>query len=187
MLLSPRQPQPHYHLERIVAAFAASRWATQGVLVLKLHGKGGEDAYLRKVLQQAAALGVADRVLCAPRLPYDELPGLYALADAAVSVPEADGVPSTFLELMALGVPFVATALPDYEGVVPDGERGLLVPAGDHTALVAALDRLLDDPPATAAMAERARQWAYASADWTHSVDRWESLYRQAMAPPSRP
>ncbi len=182
VLLSPRQPQRHYHVERIVEGFAASRWATEGVLVLKLHGKSGEDAYLYELMALAKRLGVADRVLLAPRVPYDQLPGLFALADAAVSLPEADGVPSTFLELMAMQVPIVATDLPDYEGVLPHGERGLLVPAKDKHALVRALDQLLEQPQETAAMVERARQWALANADWSQSVAQWEALYRQAIA-----
>lgn len=186
VLLSPRQPQPHYHIDRIVEGFAASRWAHEGVLVIKLHGKGGEDGYLQGVLRRAAELGVADRVLCAPRVPYAQLPGLYAMADAAVSMPEADGVPSTFLELMALQVPIVASDLPGYEGVIAHGDRGLLVPPRDTAALTRALDSLLDDPQQTAAMVERARAWVYAEADWSHSVTRWEELYLHAMSA-SRP
>lgn len=178
VLLSPRQPQPHYHIERIVAGFAASQWAQQGVLVLKLHGKAGEQAYVEGLLRQASELGVRDQVLLAPRVPYDQLPALYALADAAVSLPEADGVPSTFLELMALRVPIVATDLPGYEGVL-DPDRAVLVKPGDAPDLVAGLNRVLVQP---AERATRAHTWARQHADWDKAVDQWVGLYRGAVA-----
>lgn len=181
ILLSPRQPQPHYHIERIIHGFAHSRWAQSGVLVLKLHGKGGEDGYLQALLAQATAAGVRDRVVLAPRVPYEKLPALYAMADTAVSMPEADGVPSTFLELMALQVPIIASDLPGYEGVLT-GDRALLVPPANPAALIVALNDVLDRPADTQARVTAAAQWARGNADWSKSVDQWIALYRQAVA-----
>lgn len=181
VLLSPRQPRPHYHIEHIVTGFAQSDWAKNGVLVLKSHGKPGEDGYINQLLAQAKSLGVADRVRLAPHMNYDELAGFYAMADAAVSMPAADGVPSTFLELMALEVPIVATDLPAYVGVVPHNERGLLVPVGDPQALTAALNRLLHEPDLARTLTRNARTWALEHADWQRSVDRWLELYAQAI------
>ncbi len=182
VLLSPRQPKPHYHIERIVQAFAASKWAKQGVLLQKLHGREGEDSYMQGVLALAARLGVRDRVILAPRLAYDELAGLYALADAAISVPMADGVPSTFLELMALQVPIVAGDLPAYQGVLLHGERALLAPPDQSAGLAAALDRLLDEPGLAAELAANGKRWADAHASWSHAVDQWIGHYAAAIA-----
>lgn len=182
VLLSPRQPQAHYHQERIVEGFARSQWAQCGVLVLKRHGKGGEDGYLKQLLDLAQQLGVGDRVLLAPRVAYADLAGLYAMADAAVSMPEADGVPSTFLELMALQVPIIASDLPAYEGVLVQEERALLVPPRDVQALAAALDRLLAEPGLAQSQTAAARAWALEHADWGRSVDAWETLYLRAIA-----
>ena len=184
VLLSPRQPRPHYFVDRIIAAFAESAWATQGVLVLKSHGKVSEDKDMQQLLALAHKLGVGDRVLTAPRVAYDELAGIYAMADAAVSMPEADGVPSTFLELMALEVPIVATDLPGYEGVLVDQERALLVPPGDHAALVGALNRLWTEPELARHLTTHGRTWALAHADWRHGVDQWIALYDHALTHP---
>ncbi|MBI5610151.1 MAG: glycosyltransferase family 4 protein [Deltaproteobacteria bacterium] len=181
VLLSPRQPKPHYHIERIVQAFAQSKWARQGVLVQKLHGREGEDSYLQDVQALARRLGVQDRLILAPRLAYDELAGLYAMADAAISVPMADGVPSTFLELMALQVPIIAGDLPAYHGVLVHGERALLAPPDDPTALALALDRLVDEPLLSTSLAANAKRWADEHASWSHAVDQWLGHYQVAI------
>ncbi|WP_159396903.1 glycosyltransferase family 4 protein [Sorangium cellulosum] len=182
VLLSPRQTKPHYHPDRILRAFAASRWAREGVLVIKLHGRPEEVPCKEALRALAGELGVGASVRFADPCPYSELRGLYAMADAAVSLLEADGVPSTFCELAALGVPIVASDLPAYEGVLQHDERALLVPPRDHGALVAALDRLIDEPDLAPRLAERGRAWALEHADWQRCVDQFEALYRAAMA-----
>ncbi len=184
VLLSPRQPQPHYHLEQIVTGFAQSRWRECGVLLQALHGREGERAYLERVLSHAQHLGVRHQLILAPRRDYSEVAGLYAVADAAVSLLEADGVPSTFLELMALQVPIVATDLPAYQGVLVGEERGLLVPPNDPMALARALDRLLDEPGLAARLAAAGRTWALEHADWSRSVQQWIDLYEHAIRSP---
>jgi glycosyltransferase involved in cell wall biosynthesis len=181
VLLSPRQTKPHYHVDRILRAFAASRWAKEGVLVIKVHGRPEELPYVQTLTSMMRELGVSDSVRFAEPCLYSELPGLYVMADAAVSLLEVDGVPSTFCELAALGVPIVASDLPAYEGVLAH-DRALLVPAADHTALVAALDRLLDEPELGPRLAERGRAWAVERADWQRCVDQFEALYRATVA-----
>lgn len=181
VLLSPRQTKPHYFVDRILRAFAASRWASDGTLVIKLHGRAEEEPYTEMLRGLARELGVEGRVKMAPPCPYPELPGLYAMADAAVSLLEVDGVPSTFCELMALGVPIVSSDLPAYEGVLKDGERSLLVPPRDHAALVAALDRLHNEPDLAPSLSARGRAWALEHGDWERCVDRFEAMYRAAI------
>ncbi|WP_437552314.1 glycosyltransferase family 4 protein [Sorangium sp. So ce367] len=181
VLLSPRQTKPHYHVDRILRAFAASRWAKEGVLVIKVHGRPEELPYVQTLTSMMRELGVSDGVRFAEPCLYSELPGLYVMADAAVSLLEVDGVPSTFCELAALGVPIIASDLPAYEGVLAH-DRALLVPAADHAALVAALDRLLDEPELGPRLAERGRAWAVERADWQRCVDQFEALYRATVA-----
>ncbi|MBM4344032.1 MAG: glycosyltransferase family 4 protein [Deltaproteobacteria bacterium] len=183
VLLSPRQLAPHYHIDRIVRAFAMSEWPKDGVLVIKQHGKVNEAEYLNIVLGLAKAAGVRDRVRLAPRMPYEQLPALYAMAEAAVSLPEADGVPSTFLELMAVRVPVVCWNLAAYGGVVKNGERGgLTVPKGDQGALIDTINRIHADPELGQRLGEAGEAWARENADWSACVDKWLALYRQAIA-----
>jgi glycosyltransferase involved in cell wall biosynthesis len=182
VVLSPRQNRPHYHVDRILRAFAACRSSRDAVLVIKLYARATDAEDRARLEALAASLGVRGRVRFAPACPYPELPGLYALADVAVSALEVDGFPSTFCELLALGVPLVATDLPPYRGALADGDSALLVPAGDHAPLAAALDRLADDPALVARLRERGAAWARENADWSACVDRFEAVYRAALA-----
>ena len=50
----------------------------------------------------------------------------------------------------------------------------------DVRALGEALQRLRENPDVRATMAHEARAWALGHADWRHSVDAWDALYRQA-------
>jgi glycosyltransferase involved in cell wall biosynthesis len=68
--------------------------------------------------------------------------------------------PLVTLEAMACGRPIVASATGGLPEVVRDGETGLLVPAGDVSALREALRGLLRDPALCRRLGEAARQRA---------------------------
>ena len=59
-------------------------------------------------------------------------------------------------ESLAAGIPTIASDLDSTSEVVQDGVTGRLVPVGDATALTRALDDMLSDRAALAAMGEAA-------------------------------
>jgi glycosyltransferase involved in cell wall biosynthesis len=63
----------------------------------------------------------------------------------------------TAIEAFAVGTPVVATAVGGLEGIVADGETGLVVPYGDEEALGKAIRRLLDAPDLRQTIAASAR------------------------------
>ncbi|WP_044237648.1 glycosyltransferase family 4 protein [Chondromyces apiculatus] len=186
VVLSPRQPKVHYHVDRIARAFAASRFREAGVLVIKLYGRKEEAEDHARLARLVAELGIAEVTRFAPACPYQELPALYAMADVAVSALEVDGGPSTFCELLALGVPLVATDLPAYQGLIAHEDRALLVPPGDEGAMVKAFDRLAGDQEVAARLRVRGMAWARETADWEVCVDRFVDMYRAAIAHSAR-
>jgi Glycosyl transferases group 1 len=81
--------------------------------------------------------------------------------DVFVHPSRAEGVPKTIAEAMAAGLPVVATDVGNVRGLLGDGERGVVVPAADRGALVAAVGELLDDAHRHA-LRERGLDWAAA-------------------------
>ena len=71
-----------------------------------------------------------------------------------------EGTPKTVLEALACGRPAITTDAPGCRETVTDGVNGYLVPVRDVDAIVAAMERILDDPENTAMMARSARKIA---------------------------
>ena len=99
----------------------------------------------------------------------EELPALYAGAEAFVLPSHYEGFGLTVLEAMAVGTPVVTsnvTALPELVG-----DAGLLVDPDDPVAIADAVDRARGDAELAARGAERAKSFTWAaSAEALHGL-----------------
>jgi glycosyltransferase involved in cell wall biosynthesis len=126
----------------------------------------GSDGPLRPQLeQQAAALGVSDRVVFSGRIPEEDLPAYFHACDVfcmpSVEPSEAFGLVQ--LEAMACGKPVVCTQLNNGVNIVNvEGETGLAVPVRDAAALAAAINQLLGDRLLRERLGQQGRQRANA-------------------------
>lgn len=95
--------------------------------------------------QQAAKLGIADKVNFFGMVPYDEVAGYLVAADlfAFASLTETQGLGT--LEAMAAGLPVAAYNAIGTRDVVSEGENGILTEAKSG-ALQQAIELLLKDP-----------------------------------------
>jgi glycosyltransferase involved in cell wall biosynthesis len=82
---------------------------------------------------------------------------LIAACDAVALLSEAEALPMSILEAMALGRPVVTTDVGGAAEAVADGETGIVVPPCDTEAAAAALAQLAADPARAQAMGERGR------------------------------
>jgi glycosyltransferase involved in cell wall biosynthesis len=113
-------------------------------------------SFARELEEEAASLGVHDRVLFAGR--RDDVPALLAGADVLALPSRIEGLPLVVLEAMAQGTPVVATRVGGTPEIVVDGEAGMLVEPGDVDALAAALRTVLDDPKRAHRLGEAGRR-----------------------------
>jgi glycosyltransferase involved in cell wall biosynthesis/GT2 family glycosyltransferase len=129
--------------------------------------------------------GLADRVELVGPLAPEALPGFYRSLDvlAVPSIPTANWTEQfgrVAIEAMACGVPVVASDA----GALPEvvGDAGLVVPAGDATALAGAL---VEAAGPRAAELRRAGADRAASCDWQAVGDAYLELYRSVRREPS--
>jgi glycosyltransferase involved in cell wall biosynthesis len=129
----------------------------------------GEGAQRADLEQQAAKLGIADRLdMPGHKVPVDPW---FAEADAFVLSSDFEGLPAVVAEALAAGIPTVATdctvALPAMiEGV------GRLVPVKDVDAIAEAMDKICDDPVDVPAMRARGAQFTMEA-----TVEQWIALF----------
>jgi len=109
-----------------------------------------------------------------------DVPDLLASFDVYVLPSLYEGLPHSLLEAMAAGVPVVTTATGGSEEAVEHERTGLLVPLRDPHALAAAIIRLLDDPAAARAMAERGQRRVHERYSTERLVEQAKALYRVA-------
>jgi glycosyltransferase involved in cell wall biosynthesis len=191
-------PVPHAgHGPRAVVGYAGHLYPWKGVDVLMhalaslpgAHGVviGGHPAErdLARVRALATSLGLQARVSFTGHVPPGEVNT--RLADATIlalpNTPSAISArytsPLKLFEYLAMGRPIIASDLPAIREVLTDGQSALLVPAGDASALAAAIQRVADDP----ALASRLAAGALALAPrftWDARAERLETALMAA-------
>jgi Glycosyltransferase len=155
--------------DRLISAFAAACAAVPERWELHLIGEGEEEARLRA---QAAAEGVADRVVFRGRVPAERMPEHYLGGSILALTSDHEGLPLAVAEAASYGVPAVAFDVSG--GVRALAER--LVPPGDLAAFAAELARLMGDLATRRRLgaAARAKAAAYRPG---RVLDRWEELF----------
>ena len=116
----------------------------------------GDGPLRQELARLAETLGVRDRVVFHGHVD-DPFPH-YARASMFVLPSRFEGMPNALLEAMASGLPAVVSdASPGPLEEVTDGENGVVVPAGDATALTRAMTRLAGDAGVRRTMGEAGR------------------------------
>jgi glycosyltransferase involved in cell wall biosynthesis len=110
--------------------------------VPRLRGLVAGDGPERAALERLAAGGEGLTLLGS----RGDVPDLMAACDAVCLLSEAEALPISILEAMALGRPVVTTDVGGTSEAVAHAETGLVVPPGDPAAAAAALARLAVQP-----------------------------------------
>jgi PEP-CTERM/exosortase A-associated glycosyltransferase len=154
-----------------------------GLRVL-LVGGGPEDARLR---EQAACLGIADRVIFTGRVPHDQVGRYYGEIDVLAYPRHKMRLTETVtplkpLEAMAQGRLLVASDVGGHRELIRDGENGFLFESGSAAALGAAVAKVATLPDKGAAIRRNARQFVETDRNWPASVSRYEGVYDRVTA-----
>lgn len=92
-----------------------------------------------------------------------------------------EGLPYTVLEIMAAGVPQVATRVGGIAEAIDDKKNGLLVESKNPGALAEAIKFLLDNPEAVSEMAEQGRRDVLEKFSKERMIDETWSVYEELI------
>jgi glycosyltransferase involved in cell wall biosynthesis len=146
------------------------------------------DGERRQAMQQLATeLGLGQAVQFLGLAPHSEVPRYLAAADIAV-VPypilnmDLWLSPLKLYEYMAAGKAIIASDVGQIKETIQSGQNGLLVPPQDVSAMVTALQELMDNSALCAKLGAQAREHAVCKHSWEHYVARLEELFATVVA-----
>lgn len=186
VLLSPRGWSKTYGQEHIMAAFAQVYQRLNMPLVLVFLGVGRmrrPEALAQEVLNLGASLGVGHAIRWIPQAPFEDMPGVYALADIVVNYPRSDAFPSTLLEAAACARPVITSDLPAYRNTFVEQFCRLVEPE-NPAALAEAIVELIaaHDTAGWATRVEQARRAVLAEHEERIQKARLIALYEAIAA-----
>jgi len=127
---------------------------------LRLYGRGP----LKEALaQQIADLGLTDKVTLGGPISQQEVVEQIAQSHLVVMpcrkarTGNMDGIPTAFMEAMAIGRPVISCPIAGIPELVRDGETGILVPSNDPRAVASAIIQLGDDGALRIRLGQQAR------------------------------
>jgi glycosyltransferase involved in cell wall biosynthesis len=135
----------------LIAALAVLRRRGDTRTQLVIVGDGPESPALR---QQARREGLNGAVIFCGQ--QSDVRPFYALATVFALPSLSEGSPNALLEAMAAGIPSVATNVGGVPEIAADRQTAWLVPPQNPPALAAAIEDVLKNPDAAAAVARRA-------------------------------
>jgi mannosyltransferase len=116
-----------------------------------------QAAFASDLRKRIADAGLTSRIIITGELAIEEVQLWYRRLTIYAFTSRNEGFGLTLIEAMAAGAALVASRAGAAELVVEEGVTGLLTPPGDADALAAAIEPLMRDPAAAAAMGARAR------------------------------
>jgi glycosyltransferase involved in cell wall biosynthesis len=145
------------------------------------------DADFQRIKNQTHELGIADRVEMTGLVPPSDVRRHLARATILVlpntrsAISERYTSPLKLFEYLAVGRPIVASDFPAIRELLVHDTHALLVPAGDASALAAALTRLASDAALSARLARAATALA-PDYTWARRAERLEPALAAAVS-----
>jgi glycosyltransferase involved in cell wall biosynthesis len=161
----------HRMLMDAFARFAKERPASRLVLA-------GSGPLRERTEQQAAELGISDKMLFLGEVAYRDMPGVYAAADVKVISSDYESFCFAAIEAMSTALPVLTTDCSWVPRLVADG-AGVVVSVGDAEAFAAGLKRLADNPALRQRMGAAGRQQVLERHTWPASAAKLLHLYRR--------
>ncbi|HET9641305.1 MAG TPA: glycosyltransferase family 4 protein [Candidatus Paceibacterota bacterium] len=144
---------PWKHIDGVIDAVGTLR-KTHASARLAIVGDGPDRAELEKRAEKHG-------IMCefTGQLSHADTLAVIKAADIFVLNSSYEGFSHLLVEALSLGAAVIATDAGGNDEIIEDGKNGMLVPVGDGSALVAAMEMVLNDP----SLAQKVRAQAKAS------------------------
>jgi len=144
-------------------------------------GGSGPDSFRLKRL--CDTLNLQDHVKFLGRIPEEELPYYYSLADVFVmpaksDPPDVEGFGIVFLEANACKTPVIGSKSGGIPDAIVDGETGLLVDENDAEQLAMAIWKLITNDELSHQMGEAGRKRILSEINWDTSAQKILAVMR---------
>ena len=178
-LLTVARLVPHKGIDMAIAALAELRDRVPGLNYLVV-GQGPDRARLDGLV---ASQNLGDMVQFLDRVPDEDLPAVYGLADLYLGLSREEGLDVegfgiALTDAAASGVPVIGGRSGGTGAAVLDGETGLLVDATEPGPVVTAVLSLLADPSRRRALGEGGRRWVERDRNWDRVVRDLQAISR---------
>jgi glycosyltransferase involved in cell wall biosynthesis len=164
----------------------AAPYLTPGHVIVVM-GNGEQEAALRALI---AELGVGERVVLTPAVPYAELLRVTASADLGLIVYRPDYslnvrycLPNKLFEYMMAGVPTLSSSLDAVAEILTTYDTGRVTTSLEPEAVAGAINALLADEGARRRMRENGWRAAREEFRWDVEQERLLRLYERVIAP----
>ncbi len=141
-----------------------------------------------RLQEEAARLGLADKIAWLGPQPQDRVLEAYRVADCFVLASkqaadgDRDGLPNVLMEAQSQGLACLATDISGIPELIEADRTGLLVAPGDPAALAAALSRLIGAPDLRRTLGEAGETRIRTAFSMTGGIERLAALLAAAPA-----
>jgi glycosyltransferase involved in cell wall biosynthesis len=142
---------------------------------------GPDKGSLTTTKRLAQKLGVAEATRFPGFLNMEAKIREGSVNDIYLNTNNIDNMPVSVLEMGAMGLPVVATAVGGIPHFLTNGQTGLLVPENDDEAMTEAIKRLLNDSALAGQLSASGRSLAE-HCSWDHVGPQWEKLFSEVLA-----
>lgn len=141
------------NLSFLLRSFAGTAQAFEQVRLMVI----GDGPERENLMNQALEMGISSKVIFTGMVPYEDLPGYLALADAFITASVTEVHPLSVIEAMAAGLPVLGILSPGIADTIEDGVTGYLANE-DLAAFTAKMVRLVTDQDQRRTMGIQAKE-----------------------------
>lgn len=146
-------------------------------------GDGPERRVLRDL---AAKLKIESGILFLGQIPQKDLPLYFRISDVFVRASRSEGLGSSFLEAMAVGVPVIGTPVGGIVDFLKDGQTGFLVKPEDPADLAAKIKYVLISPEIRKKTVENAFELVNRNYSWDTIAKSFLNIFDKLISHPTK-